>query len=77
MPCTVGAGCCIYSIDSVVTPQQCSMLENLLGKCSLVEKIPEYLMDSLGSLVGCGPAYVSLINLNQPRLVIIMQTILL
>lgn len=59
MPCTVGAGCCVYSIDSVITPQQCSTLENLLGKCSLVEKIPEYLMDSLGSLVGCGPAYVS------------------
>lgn len=39
---------------------QCTVLENLLKGCGVVEKVPEKLMDPLGVLTGCGPAFVSI-----------------
>lgn len=63
-PMTVGAGICLYTPDSKVTEQQCSILEKLLHSSALCEKVPEYLMDSLGTLTACGPAYVSTLTLS-------------
>lgn len=60
MPLAIGAGSCIYSVDNNVTMDQCTVLENLLKGCGVVEKVPEKLMDPLGALTGCGPAFVSM-----------------
>ncbi|PZC86144.1 hypothetical protein B5X24_HaOG213102 [Helicoverpa armigera] len=57
-PMTVGAGICLYTPDSKVSAQQCSLLEKLVGGSALCEKIPEDLMDSLGALTACAPAYM-------------------
>ncbi|CAH2243346.1 jg21386 [Pararge aegeria aegeria] len=61
IPMTVGAGSCIYAIDNSITQEQCRLLENLLQGCGVVEKIPEKLMDSLGVLTGCGPAFIYIV----------------
>lgn len=61
-PMTVGAGICIYTPDSTVSDPECLIIETLLGSSAMCEKVPENLMDSLGSLTGCGPAFVSMID---------------
>lgn len=58
-PMTVGAGICLYTPDSTVTQNKCLILEKLVSNSALCEKVPEDLMDSLGALTACGPAYVS------------------
>lgn len=60
-PMTIGEGACLYTPDDTVTEKQCLLLERLLNGCGMCEKIPETLMDSLGSLIGCGPAFVSML----------------
>ncbi|CAG4945272.1 unnamed protein product [Colias eurytheme] len=57
-PMSVGAGACLYSPDSTVSEQQCAELENLLSGCGICEKVPEHYLSSLGSLTGCGPAFM-------------------
>ncbi|XP_073952358.1 pyrroline 5-carboyxlate reductase [Choristoneura fumiferana] len=60
-PMTIGEGACLYTPDETVTEEQCILLERLLNGCGMCEKIPETLMDSLGSLIGCGPAFMYII----------------
>ncbi|VVC92559.1 pyrroline-5-carboxylate reductase 2-like isoform X2 [Leptidea sinapis] len=57
-PMSVGAGVCLYTPDDTVTQNQCSELEHLMSGCGICERVPEYLMSSLGSLIGCGPAFI-------------------
>lgn len=59
-PMTVGEGICLYTPDVTVTDEQCIILEKLLSSSALCEKVPEALMDTLGTLTACGPAYVSI-----------------
>lgn len=61
---SVGAGACLYSPDDNVTEQQCSELEMLLSGCGICERVPEHLLSALGSLTGCGPAFVSILLNN-------------
>lgn len=58
----VGSGSCLYTPDSSISEEQCKMLEKLLSGCGVCEKVPEPLMDSLGILTGCGPAFVSILK---------------
>ncbi|KAJ8724414.1 hypothetical protein PYW08_015888 [Mythimna loreyi] len=60
-PMTVGAGICLYTPDSTVLQSKCLILEKLVSGSALCEKIPEELMDSLGALSACGPAYMYVI----------------
>ncbi|XP_063542939.1 pyrroline-5-carboxylate reductase 3 [Cydia strobilella] len=60
-PMTVGEGACLYTPDDSVTEDQCRLVERLLSNCGMCERVPESLMDSLGSLIGCGPAFVYII----------------
>lgn len=55
----IGAGSCLYTEDDNVTKEQCTLLEKLLKGCGVCERVPESLMDNLGILTGCGPAFVS------------------
>ncbi|CAH2085538.1 unnamed protein product [Euphydryas editha] len=60
-PMAVGAGSCLYTEDDSVTQEQCALLENLLKGCGVCERVPESLMDNLGILTGCGPAFMYII----------------
>ncbi|CAH0723715.1 unnamed protein product, partial [Brenthis ino] len=60
-PMAVGAGSCMYTPDVNISQEQCNMLEKLLQGCGVCEKIPESLMDSLGTLTACGPAFIYII----------------
>ncbi|XP_075976247.1 pyrroline 5-carboyxlate reductase [Anticarsia gemmatalis] len=60
-PMTVGTGICLYTPDATVTEQQCQLLEKLLNSSALCERVPEPLMDSLGTLTACGPAFMYLV----------------
>ncbi|CAG9579696.1 unnamed protein product [Danaus chrysippus] len=60
-PMSVGAGSCLYAVDENVTQEQCATLEKLLAGCGMCEKVSEPLMDSLGILTGCGPAFMYMI----------------
>lgn len=59
-PMAVGAGSCMYTPDVNISQEQCNMLEKLLRGCGICEKIPESLINSLGTLTACGPAFVSM-----------------
>lgn len=61
-PMTVGEGCCLYTGDNKVEERDCILLEELIGGSAVCSKVPEQMMNSLGALVGCGPAYVSIIT---------------
>ncbi|XP_045767424.1 pyrroline-5-carboxylate reductase 3 [Maniola jurtina] len=61
LPMAVGAGSCLYSVDNQTTQDQCTLLENLLQGCGVVEKIPENLINQLGTLTGCGPAFMYMV----------------
>ncbi|XP_049871317.1 pyrroline-5-carboxylate reductase 3-like [Pectinophora gossypiella] len=60
-PLMVGAGACLLTPDPTVSKEQCALVEKLLNSCGVVERVPESMMGSLGSLVGCGPAYMYLV----------------
>lgn len=57
-PMTVGSGVCIYTPDKNVSSEECSQLEKLLSKCGICEQVTEPMIDTLGTLTGCGPAFM-------------------
>ncbi|KAM3966920.1 pyrroline 5-carboyxlate reductase [Aphomia sociella] len=57
-PMSVGAGACLYSPGQGVSQEQCDVLEKLISNCGICEKVPESLVDSLGVLTACGPAFM-------------------
>ncbi|XP_037297090.1 pyrroline-5-carboxylate reductase 3-like [Manduca sexta] len=60
-PMEVGTGVCLYSHDDIATEEQCTVLRKLLSCCGLFENIPESLMNSLGILTACGPAFMYIV----------------
>lgn len=60
-PMTVGAGICLYTPDEKATEVQCKILEKLLNGSGVCEKVPENIMDCLGVLTACGPAFMYLV----------------
>ncbi|XP_041968106.1 pyrroline-5-carboxylate reductase 3 isoform X2 [Aricia agestis] len=60
-PMMVGVGSCLYSPDAKATQEDCMLLKALLSKSAVTDQIPETMIDSLGSLTGCGPAFVYII----------------
>lgn len=57
-PMSVGAGACLYTPGQGVTLEQCEILEKLINNCGISEKVPESLIDPLGALTACGPAFM-------------------
>ncbi|KAJ0177816.1 hypothetical protein K1T71_006689 [Dendrolimus kikuchii] len=60
-PMTVGAGVCIYTPDANVSDDQCCLLEKLLNTSGMCEKVQEPMIDTLGTLTGCGPAFMYMV----------------
>lgn len=63
-PLTVGAGACLISRTKESLTAHVGILKKILGGDNLCTEVPESMMDSLGALVGCGPAYVSIFIVN-------------
>ncbi|XP_047521200.1 pyrroline-5-carboxylate reductase 3 [Pieris napi] len=57
-PMAVSAGACLYTPDNTVTEEQCRKVEIILSGCGVCERVAENLIASLGSLIGCGPAFM-------------------
>ncbi|CAG9135340.1 unnamed protein product [Plutella xylostella] len=60
-PMAVGSGACLYTPDAGVFANECKIVEKLLNSCGICERVPEYLIDSLGAVSGCGPAFMYII----------------
>lgn len=63
VPMAIGSGACLYTYGEGANNEQKKVVKKLLKSCGDCEEIPETLMDPLGVLTGCGPAYVSMILL--------------
>ncbi|XP_034936060.1 pyrroline-5-carboxylate reductase [Chelonus insularis] len=61
MPLCVGEGVTVYSRNSQVSENDIKILVSMLSHISVVEEIPEYLMNAAGGLTASGPAYAYLI----------------
>lgn len=57
-PMAVGSGICLYTPDDITSEEQCAIVENLLSSSALCEKVQENMMDTLGVVTACGPAFV-------------------
>ena len=58
-PMQVGEGCTVYSPGQKVTKQDLEKVHILLSSVGIAEQVPETMIDSVGALTGCGPAFVS------------------
>jgi pyrroline-5-carboxylate reductase len=59
-PCAIGEGAMGFCASSECASEKADVLVKILENCGLVEKIDEKLMDALGAVSGCGPAFVYL-----------------
>lgn len=57
-PMQVGEGCTIYSPGSYVTQHDLEKLHLLLNSLGLAQQVPEKMINAIGAVTGCGPAYV-------------------
>ncbi|CAN7999073.1 unnamed protein product [Ixodes hexagonus] len=58
---TVKAGTCALCRGPGTDAEDVEFVKRLLGNLGLCEEVPENLMDAVGGLSGCGPAYVFLV----------------
>lgn len=58
-PMQVGEGCTIYSPGSYVTQHDLEKVHLLLNSLGLAQQVPEKMINAIGAVTGCGPAYVS------------------
>lgn len=65
-PMQVGEGCTIYSPGSYVTQPDLEKVHLLLASLGLAQQVPEKMINSIGAVTGCGPAFVSRISLKYP-----------
>ncbi|CAG9787217.1 unnamed protein product [Diatraea saccharalis] len=61
VPMAVGSGACLFTCGDNVSEEQKEKLSKLLKCCGHCEEIPEALMNNLGVLTACGPAYIFVI----------------
>lgn len=56
-PSEIGEGLNIYVENSLVSEEKCAEFENIFGKCGLVERVTEHIMDVSSAVSGCTPAF--------------------
>ncbi|KAL4719808.1 hypothetical protein ACJJTC_005448 [Scirpophaga incertulas] len=61
VPMAVGSGACLYTCGNGVSDEQKCNMVKLLKCCGDCESVPETLMNNLGVLTGCGPAYIFIV----------------
>lgn len=57
-PMQVGEGCTIFSPGTYVTQTDLEKVHLLLGSLGLAQQVPEKMINSIGAVTGCGPAFV-------------------
>lgn len=57
-PMQVGEGCTIYSTGKYVALQDLEKVHILLGSLGIAQQVPETMINSIGPVTGCGPAFV-------------------
>jgi pyrroline-5-carboxylate reductase len=60
-PCLVGLGACGYCLGERATPQDGTLVEQLLGAVGLAFQVDEPLLDVVTGLSGSGPAFVYIV----------------
>lgn len=58
-PMQVGEGCTVYSPGNYVTHQDLEKIHLILNSLGIAQQVPEKMINAVGGLTGCGPAYVS------------------
>lgn len=58
-PMQVGEGCTVYTPGRYVTTQDLEKIHLILNSLGIAQQVPEKMINSVGALAGCGPAYVS------------------
>lgn len=61
----MGEGCTIYSPGSYVTQHDLEKVHLLLNSLGLAQQVPEKMINAIGAVTGCGPAYVRFENLKM------------
>lgn len=64
-PMQVGEGCTTYTPGSNVTQSDIEKVQLILGSLGVAQQVPEKLINPAGALAGCGPAFVSRLNVIQ------------
>lgn len=59
-PMQVGEGCTVYSPGNYVTHQDLEKIHLILNSLGIAQQVPEKMINAVGGLTGCGPAYVSI-----------------
>ncbi|XP_066993217.2 pyrroline-5-carboxylate reductase 3 isoform X2 [Anabrus simplex] len=59
-PVMVGSGCSVFCGGRTATSHDMEVVRQILSAGGICEQIPESMMDAVGGLSGCGPAYVYL-----------------
>lgn len=57
-PVQVAKGCAVYTPGRYITEQDLDRLKLLLGPLSILQQVPEHMMNALTALNACGTAYV-------------------
>lgn len=61
-PALVGNGASCFVVNELCKPEDCTLVETVMGSCGIVEKVgDEKLLDAVTGLSGSGPAYVYLL----------------
>lgn len=64
-PMQVGEGCTVYSPGSYVTQQDLEKVNLLLSSLGYAQQVPEKMINSIGAVTGCGPAFVRQISVSN------------
>lgn len=64
-PMQVCEGCTVYTPGRYVTTLDLEKTHLILNSLGIAQQVPEKMIDSVGALSGCGPAYVCSNHSNQ------------
>lgn len=55
----VGEGCSVYCPGQQATDHDIMLVKTILELSGIAQLVPESMIDAIGALAGCGPAFVS------------------
>lgn len=59
-PMMVGEGCSVYCPGQQATDFDIGLVKTILELSGICQLVPESMIDAIGALAGCGPAFVIL-----------------
>lgn len=61
-PLMVGEGCAVYCPGLQATQDDIDLVQSIFEVSGLCRLVPESMINAIGALAGCGPAFVSFYN---------------